>query len=200
MLDREQQLIAAAIRYTTTLAGPSPVSIRDFVATVDPDLRDELAAHLELYLVTPQPTESIIPTAEEQALIDRATTRAQARWQQWIVASVAPAPTLSGLRKARSLTPSALARQINLPVDLWQRIERGGVLPATLPAKLIQRLGAVLQQAEATVQAALAAPPMSAAVQWSAQDATTTMPENAVSFAEALAASTATDAEKMEWA
>lgn len=195
MLDREQQLIDAAIRYTTMLAGPSPVSIRDFIATVDPELREELAAYLELYLVTPQPTEPIISTAEEQALIDRATVRAQARVQQRII----PPPSMSGLRKERGLTPGALARQINLPVDLWQRIERGGVLPVTLPAKLTQRLGAVLHQAEATVHTALAAPPMSAAVQWSAQDATPTTPENAVSFAEALAASTATDAQKMEW-
>lgn len=199
MLDREQQLIDAAIRYTTMLAGPTPISIRDFVATVDPDLREELATHLELYLVTPQLTEPIISTAEEQALIDRATVRAQARLQQRSIAGAAPPSSMSGLRKERGLTPSALARQINLPVDLWQRIERGGVLPMTLPAKLIQRLGAVLHQAEATVHAALAAPPMSTAVQWSAQDATPTTPENAVSFAEALAASTATDAQKMEW-
>jgi len=200
MLDREQQLLDAAMRYTTLLAGPDPVSIRDFVTTVDPDLRDDLMAYLELYLVTAQPIEPIIPTPEEQALIDRATARAQTRLRQRMSTTAAPTPTLSVLRRERKLTPGALARQLNLPVDLWQRIERGGVQAATIPDKLVQRLAAALHQAEHVIHSAIAAPPMSAGVQLSAQDATTIAPEEAVSFAEALNASTASEDQKAEWA
>lgn len=195
MLDREQRILDAAMRYTTLLAGADPISIRDFVATADPDLRDELAAYLERYLVTPQPSEPIAPTPDEQALIDRSTARVQARLQQ----SSARPQTLSALRRANRLTPIALARQLNLPVDLWQRIERGGVQAATVPPKLIERLAAIFQQTEATIRAALAAPALSAGVQLSAHDATIVAPETAVSFAEALQVSTASDAQKVAW-
>lgn len=198
-MEREQQLLEAAMRYQTLLDQEQTVNVREFVAAEPADLRSELIEYLELLLVTDQPSFSPLVLAEEQAFMDRMTLRAQERLQQRMVAATAPAPTLSALRKARKLTPSVLARQINLPVDLWQRIERGGVQAATLPPRLIARLAIALQQAEATIQATLTLPPLSASVQLSAQDATMVAPEQPVSFAEALEASTATDVQKAEW-
>lgn len=198
MVDREQQLLDAALQYEALLAGAEPVSIQVFVATADPALRDELAEYLELYLITEQPHEPIIPTAEEQALIDRVAERTQIRLQQ-VMATTAPAQSLTALRTAQKLSPARLAQRINLPIDLWHRIERGGVVAATIPQKLVKRLAAALQQAEDVVQAALAGPPVAGATRLSARDGTTLKTEEAVDFAEALAASTATDAQKAEW-
>jgi len=199
MLDREQQLIDAAMRYRTLLAGQQPVSIRDFVATVAPELREELAAYLEFMLLTPEPQEPIVLSAEEQALADRVMERTRARFEQRMT-TTAPDRTLSALRQQRRLSLAALAKQIDLPVDLLHRIERGGVRAASIPDQLIDRLATALQQAEADIRRALAGPPLDTATRLNAQDGTVVGAEAAVDFAAALAVSSATDAQKAEWA
>jgi DNA-binding transcriptional regulator YiaG len=171
MMDREQQLIDAAMRYHALLDRGQAVNVREFVAAEPADLRDELAEYLELLLITDAPDQSIALTAEEQALSDRVAERTRAKLHQQMSAA---ARSLTDLRKARQLSLGQLARQINLPVDLLQRIERGGVLAATIPGKLIDRIAQVLQQAEGD--------------------------EQAVPFADALQASSATDDQKAEWA
>jgi hypothetical protein len=200
MLDREQQLIEAATRYLALLDGPQPISIHEFVASVEPGLREELAEYLQFVLATAEPREPIVLSAEEQALAERVSERTRVRARQRM-ATMAPARSLSALRKERRLSLGSLARQLDLPVDLLHRVERGGVVAATIPAKLISRLGVVLRQAEADVRAALAVPPTATgATRLSARDGTTIEPEQPVDFADALAASTATDAQKAEWA
>lgn len=198
MLDREQQLIDAAMRYQALLAGPQPVSIHDFVTTVTPDLREELAEYLEFMLLTPEPQAPIVLSTEEQALADRVAERTHGRLQQRM-ATTASARTLSALRQAHKHSLGALARQINLPVDLLHRIERGGVRVASIPDTLISRLAAALQQAEVDIRAALAGPPPAAATRLSAQDGMNVEAEAVVDFVDALAASSATDAQKAEW-
>jgi len=84
MSDREQRLIAAAMRYRALLAGPEPIRVREFVAGADPDLRDELAEYLELLLLTPEPAEPITLAPDEQALADRVAARARARFRERI--------------------------------------------------------------------------------------------------------------------
>lgn len=198
MLDKEQRLTEAAMRYLAELERDQPVSIPDFVATADADLRDELGSYLELMLAVGDITEPIALSAEEQAVVDTATQRIHARYFGQ-AATTAPR-TLTEARKARKLGINALAAQLNLPPDLLARIERGGVQVATIPTRLIQHLAEVLSQTEATVQALLAAPTTSSAgVQLSAQDGTTIQAEATVSFAEALRASSATDAQRAEW-
>ena len=198
-MDREQQLIDAAMRYHTLLAGPQPVSVREFAAMVAPDLRAELIEYLEFTLAVPEPQEPIMLTAAERALAERAAERARVRAQQRL-ATAAPAQTITALRQARKLSLRDVATQINLPIDLLHRIERGGVRAGTIPNKLINRFAVLFEQGEGTIHAALAGPPVAAATRLSAQDATGTKAEEAVDFADALAASTATDAQKAEWA
>lgn len=201
MLDREQQLVEAAIRYQSLLAGPQPVSIRDFVATVDEDLREELAEYLELILALGQPSEPIVLSAEEQAVANRVAERTRDRFQQRLTASQPSSQSLTSFRTARKLSLGAVARQINLPVDLLARIERGTVAAASIPGKLITALATALQQAEADIQSALATPQQAlGGVRLSAQDGMQVKGEAVVDFAEALATSTATDAQKAEWA
>lgn len=74
-LTREQRIIDAGMRFDTLLAGDEVPNVRAFVQTCDADIRDELQAHLEYYLVTEHPEEPIILTAEEQALADRVGER-----------------------------------------------------------------------------------------------------------------------------
>ncbi len=201
MLDREQQLVDAAMRYRALLAGPEPVSIRAFVATVDEELREELAEYLELMLAVGEPHEPIILSAAEEGLAERVAERTRDRLQQRLTAPQLAAQSLTSLRNARKLSLGNVARQINLPVDLLARIERGGVLAATVPGKLVTALASVLQQAETDIRAALAAPQLApTGVRLSAQAGTQVTGETVVSFADALAASSATDAQKAEWA
>ncbi|HEX6291271.1 MAG TPA: helix-turn-helix transcriptional regulator [Herpetosiphonaceae bacterium] len=198
-MDREQQLIDAAMRYQTLLDQGQPVSVRDFVAGEASELREKLAAYLELLLITNVPEEPIVLTADEQALANRVVERARARLREQI-APTAPPPSLTALRKAARLTLGQVARQIDLPVDLLQRIERGGVIAATIPHKLVTRLAQVFQLAEAEVKSALQGSHLRTAdLRLSAQDGTNVPQEQAVDFAAALAASTATDAQNVEW-
>lgn len=186
------------MRYQQLLERGQPVPVRGFVEGEPPELRDELLAYLELLLITEQPEEPITLTATEQALVDRVAERTGARIQQHL-ATIVPAQTFTALRKAANLTPATLARAVNLPVDVVGRIERGGVEVATIPARLIAHLAAALRQTESALRAALTTPSAAAAIRLHAQDGTVPPPETAVSFAEALGASTATDDQKAEW-
>ncbi|WP_025745519.1 helix-turn-helix domain-containing protein [Kallotenue papyrolyticum] len=198
MSDREQRLIEAAMRYRALLAGPEPISIREFVAGADPDLRDELAEYLELLLLTPEPTEPIRLSPDEQALAARVAERARQRFLQRLM-TLAPAQSLTALRRAQRFSLNALARRINLPADLLHRIERGGVLAQSLPEKLIRALAEALQRTEAEIRAALATPPPATATRLSARDGTTVQEETPVDFVTALEQSTASEAQKAEW-
>jgi transcriptional regulator with XRE-family HTH domain len=201
MPDREQQLVDAAMRYQRLLGSATPPSIPEFVATEAPDLREELAEYLELILAVEQPREPIVLSAEEQALADRAGQRASQRFAQRMGAVAPAARSLTALRNERKQTLGALARRIDLPVDLLARIERGAVAAGTIPARLVTALAAALERAEAEIQAALAMPQAAAgAVRLSAEDGVEPVAESVVSFAEALEASTATDAQKAAWA
>src|ERR671933_415013 len=134
MLDRDQQLMEAPRHYTELLEGDRLVSIADYVATVDPDLREELAPYLELLLAVGPLDAPPALTTQEQALAERAASHFRARWKERTVA--ARPQTLTEVRTARKLSLAAVARQINLPVDLLARIERGGVDAATIPDRL----------------------------------------------------------------
>lgn len=199
MMDREQQLIDAAMRYQALLDGPHPLSIGTFVETIEPELRDELRAYLEFTLALEDPQDPIILTGDEQVLAERALERSRARVQQRMAAA-APPQTLTALRQTHRMSLGALATQLNLPVDLLHRIERGGVRAATIPPLLISRFATVLQQVEVTITAAINAPQLGTATnRLSAQDGTKVTVEPPVDFADALATSSATDKQKAEW-
>jgi hypothetical protein len=198
MLDRDQLLFEAAQRYEALIEGEPLVSIPDFVASVNPELREELATYLELVLAIGDLTPPTTLRADEQALADRAVGQMQERWKAR--AAHPSLQTLTQMRSTLKLTLAALARQLNLPVDLLARIERGGVDAATIPERLVSRLADVLGRASADIRSALAAPQLApAGVRLSAEPGTVRRPETAVSFAEALAASTATTAQRQEW-
>jgi transcriptional regulator with XRE-family HTH domain len=196
MLSRDQQLADATIRYLELLEAGQLTSVRDFVAAVDPELREELAEHLEFVLATGQLADAEAISPAEEAAAEGAAARARAR----LVLSVQPTmQSLTEARKARKLSSAALAKLINLPVDLAVRIERGGVLAASLPEKLFARLATALQTSADEVRAMLSAPPSASAVRLSAQDGTRVGSDTPLPFAEALAQSAATPAQRAEW-
>ncbi|GAC1549930.1 MAG: hypothetical protein NVS2B7_25970 [Herpetosiphon sp.] len=196
MLDKDQQLIDAAIRYLDQLNDDHLTSIDAFVASAPPAIREELAPYLVDVLHTGDPAPTGPLSDAEQAMADRVTARVQRR----ITAEPVQRRNLVTIRTARKQSVGAVARQINLPVDLLARIERGAVAASSLPARLIARLATVLGTAEEEIRAALTAPPMAAsAVRLSARDGTTPPPEAILSFADALAASTASPEQRAEW-
>ncbi len=198
MIDREQELIAAATEYLQLLEGPDLISIGDYVQRYDPALQAELAPYLELVLAASDLPPAVRLTADEQTMADRAARRARERLVQRL--TPASVRTISQLRTDRQLTLGALARALNLPVDLLARIERGGVEVGTLPARLVARVAELLGYAEVEIRAALAAPtPAPTGVRLHAVDGTTVSREQVVSFAEALETSTATAEQRAEW-
>jgi DNA-binding transcriptional regulator YiaG len=198
MPDHEQRMIDAAIDYLALLDASTPTPIGEFVATADPALRTELAAYLEFVLAVGQPGEPLQPTQAEQAICEQVTTRVYSRLQARLQA-LSPR-SLTAARVARKLSSAALARQLDLPVDLLVRIERGGVQAATIPHRLIALLAAALQQAEADIRAMLIAPtPATAGVRLSARSGTVAPLEVAVSFDEAVEASSATPTQRATW-
>jgi|GEM_PF-1356276 len=198
MPDQEQLMIDAAIDYLALLDAHTPTRIDDFVATADPALRAELAAYLEFVLAVGQPGEPIQPTPAEQAISERVTARVHTRLRSRLQSL--PPRTLTAARAAHKLSSAMLARQLDLPVDLLVRIERGGVQAATIPPKLIALLATTLQQAEADIRAMLLAPaPATEGMRLSARSGTVAASEVAISFDDALRASTATPSQRATW-
>lgn len=197
MLDKEQRMTEAAMRYLALLDRGQSVSILEFVATADADLRDELEPYLELTLAIGDIAESAALSAEEQVLVDAASQRVHARF---FGQAAAQPRTLTKARKERRLGINALAKRLNLPPDLLARIERGGVQSTSIPTKLIARIAEALNQTEAAIRAMLVEPIMSTAgIRLSAQDGTVTRPEDVVSFVQALQESGATADQRAEW-
>ena len=197
MLDKEQRMTEAAMRYLMQIERGQIVSIPEFVATADADLRDELEPYLELMLAIGDIAEPVALSAEEHALADAAGQRVHARF---FGQAAAQPRTLTEVRKERRLGVNALARRLNLPPDLLARIERGGVQSVTIPTKLIARIAEALNQTEAAIRAMLVGPTMSTAgIRLSAQDGTVTRSEDVVSFIQALQESGATADQRAEW-
>ena len=110
-------------------------------------------------------------------------------------------PSLTELRKARGLLPGKLAPQLKLPADFIGRLERGGVAISSIPTRLVERLGAVLQHTSAEIWAALRAPTQAyAGTRLSADDNTTLENDVPVDFVTALEQSAGlTDEMRAEW-
>ena len=197
MDDRDQTLYAAAARYEALLRAGRVVGIREFVREYAVELRDELAEYLELGVALSEPPLAETLTTAEQASVDRVAARMRERLQTSLPV---PVVTLTEMRRVRTLSPAGLARQINLPVALLARIERGGVDPTTIPERLIVRMAAALERAADEVRRALSAPPLAAAgVRLSAVQGMQVPTEQVVSFTEALAVSGATPEQQHEW-
>jgi hypothetical protein len=197
MTSIDQQLTDAAIRYFALLQAGTPTSITAFVQDYAPALRDELAAYLQFILATGQPVGATALTADEQAAIDRSRQRGLAR----IAARLQPTTrSLTAIRNERRLSTGRLAHVVNLPVEVLLRIERGAVILATIPDKLIDRLAAALGASAAGVRAMLATPIAATGTRLSAQDGTIRAEETPISFVEAIARSQATPEQRAEWA
>lgn len=195
MTSIDQQLTDAAIRYFALFETGTPPSIGAFVQGYPPALQEELKAYLEFALAVGQPLGEVTLTVEEQAAVERSRQRDRDR----IAARLRPARTFTQMRTERRLSTGRLAQQLNLPAEVLLRIERGGVVLATLPDLLVARLAAVLEASEVAVRAMLAAPPAAAPTRLSAQDGTTRAEETPISFAEALERSSATPVQRAEW-
>jgi DNA-binding transcriptional regulator YiaG len=198
MQDRDQTFYEAAARYEELLRTGRVVGIREFAAGYAPELRDELAEYLELGLALGDLPLAQTLTTEEQSAVDRVAARMRERLQ----AQAAPAPvqTLTQLRGGAKSSLGAFARQIKLPVDLLARIERGAVDPTTIPQQLVERMAEALGRAADEVRGALAQPQLApAGVRLNAQQGTQPAAEQVVSFAEALAQSSATPEQRAEW-
>lgn len=190
-MNNDKQLAEAAVQYFTQLAVGEPVAPDILVA---PELQRELRELIATRLEFGQP-EFVLPmSAEEQVAAGRVASRMQAKLKR----RLAPR-TLTTLRTARKLSLAALAQALDLPTDVLARLERGGIIAASLPARLITQLGTLLDSAEAEVRAALTVAPRAAAVRLNARDGTSSTAEQPVSFAEALRASAATPQQRTAW-
>ncbi len=155
-------------------------------------------------------------TAQSAAVAERALARALARvfGGETPVASPVAAPraatavargaqgVLAKLRRARGLTPRALADRVGLGVDVVTSLEHGLIRAATVPERLVKALadalGANLDQITTAISAQPAIVPR---WQRSRAGATKDAPEpQQLDFAEAVRTSTnMTEAQKARW-
>jgi transcriptional regulator with XRE-family HTH domain len=89
------------------------------------------------------------PSPEVDALAERALARAfeavfPARVAVPSVPVAVKAASLQALRKARNLTPRALANRLGLGIDVLTSLERGFIKVATVPERLVRALGEAL--------------------------------------------------------
>lgn len=198
-MSERSYFVAAALRYEELLDAGQWMSLDDFVAQEPAATRDELRAYLEFNLTLGDLDEPAALSADQEARANQVIALAQGAWMQEL--SGAPARNLVDLRRGRNLTVGRLARQLQLPVDLLARLERGKVLAASIPARVIERLADALHETVAAVQAALVKPPpVVALARLKAVDGMTEAEEPAVSFREAFAQSDASAAERAAWA
>ncbi len=188
MIPADVQLTETMARYLDALDAGTPLML-DQIAP-DPVLR----AQIEAALAEGLPVPVYAPSPAERSAANTVALQLQTQLRQRLASQ-----TLTALRTARQFSLGALARAVDLPVDLLARIERGGVLAATIPAKLVAALAHALAAAEAEVQAALAIPPRAAVARLSAHDGTTAQKEQAVAFVDALHASSATRSQRTHW-
>jgi transcriptional regulator with XRE-family HTH domain len=198
-MEERSYFVEAALRYEALLEAGQPISLDTFVAREPAETRVELRAFLEFNLTLGELDAPAVLSAEQEARADHVIALARGAWEHEI--SGASAQNLTQLRDARRLTVGQLARQLKLPVDLLARLERGKVLVASVPHRLVEQLAQVLQASTGAIQAALLAPPpATAAARLSAVDGIVEGEEPAVSFARAFAESEPTAEEQAAWA
>ena len=196
--------------YLTLLDGDTVISVEQFVAAADPELRGELRPYLEEILALGMPGELPVLSPAEHALAARVGRASSMRLAPVLTGSVFP--SLSEARAACKLSLVALAQQLNLPPDLLERIERGDITLSTIPARLISRLAALLDHSESEIRALLGEPgsrlapqvrepsqPYHLAAPDTVDDDGDRPRPHTVSFAEALEASKATPAQREAW-
>jgi transcriptional regulator with XRE-family HTH domain len=108
--------------------------------------------------------EAETPTPEVDALAERARRRAFTAVfpvQTASAAAAAAVASLQALRKARNLTPRALANRLGLGVDVLSSLERGLIRAASVPERLVRTLGETLGISTEQVQSVLQAQAMS---------------------------------------
>jgi transcriptional regulator with XRE-family HTH domain len=111
------------------------------------DLAEFAAA---LLATTPLPNEeALVP--QYLPLAERATQRALAA----VAAAPAGALTLSAVRRARGLSPAQVARQLKLGVDVLDKLEKGRIVAASVPGRLLDELAALLDISARQVRACL---------------------------------------------
>jgi transcriptional regulator with XRE-family HTH domain len=194
----ESYFVEAAMRYEELLESGQSISIEAFVAGEPSTVRAELHAFLQ-FDQDIGPLEEPIPlTSQQEHHAQAVIERARLAWVQ--ETRTVQAQNLTMLRNAHKLTVGKLARQLQLPVDVLARIERGKVAVTTISQHFIQRVADVLQESIATVQAALSAPPQQLSrAPLSAVDGVEETEEPIVSFAQAFAESDPTPEERAAW-
>lgn len=198
-MEERSYFVAAALRYEALLEAGQQISLDTFVAREPAETRAELRAFLEFNLTLGELDAPAVLTAEQGARADHVIALARGAWEHEL--SGASAQNLTQLRDARQLTVGRLARQLKLPVDLLARLERGKVLVASVPNRLVEQFAQVLHASTSAIQAALLAPPpATAAARLSAVDGIVEGEEPAVSFARAFAESEPTVEEQAAWA
>jgi transcriptional regulator with XRE-family HTH domain len=147
-----------------------------------------------------------MPTPAVDALAERALARAFAAvFPEQAAPAAAPsaiAASLQALRKARNLTPRALANRLGLGVDVLSSLERGLIKVATVPERLVRALGEALgasaDQVHNVLQAqAVSLPAMLRSTEGQSKNAA---PQPELDFARAVALSpNMSDDQKAKW-
>lgn len=198
-MEERSYFVEAALRYEASLDAGQQISLDAFIAQEPVETRAELRAFLEFNLTLGKLDVPAVLTAEQEARADYVIALSRGAWEHKL--SGTSVQNLTQLRNTCRLTVGKLARKLQLPVDLLARLERGKVLVASVPNRLVEQLAHVLHTSTSAVQAALLAPPLTTtAARLSAIDGIVEGEEPVVSFARAFAESEPTVEEQSAWA
>lgn len=174
---------------------------------------EELTAFYTALLAT-QGYENVTPTADIEAVANRAVARAFASVfgaapaeQAAPVAATQVAPaihaavTLKALRQAQRKSLREVASGLGLGVDVLSALEAGRIRVSTVPERLVQRLSALLDTAAEQVQLMLAGPAQAPALLRSRQgESVNSDVHDEMTFADAIRVSAEMSAEeKSAW-
>jgi transcriptional regulator with XRE-family HTH domain len=201
MDENEQAIIEAAVRYLDALQRGELPHLERFAESAAPGLRAEVRAYLEELVLADDPFDQGVLTEDENAFAARMAALDLSALRTRLETS--GSRTLTEARKARRLSGRKLARQINLPIALLDRLERGGILLTTVPEQLTARLAAVLDQTESEVFSLLRASQLASQARQlnylSAKDGTMIEEIGPLSFEDALELSQPTVEQRREW-
>lgn len=200
-MNDDQWLIELGMRYLESIEQGEETDTATWLEGVEPHLWAEVQTYLEALYQAGDPFEPIELTEDERAFAQSMAGYEQRRLRELLYGE-APR-TLTDVRKAANLSVGKLARRLNLPIGLLDRLERGGILLSTLPARLTRQLAEALSQTEDQIQALLHASQRNGqtrqASYLSARDGTTLEAEAPLAFADALERCLPTAEQRHEW-
>lgn len=178
----EERMMQIEMEYMEQFERGEAPTLEDLVERF-PDLREELTDFVFDFVALRKAAEHTELSEEELEEVSESRERAMEK-------TLEPVGSFKDLRMAANKNLGTLAKAVHLPVSVLDGLERGMIVPESVPTKLFERLGRVLGRAPSEVRSLLQdGTRQLRSVHWRAGTVPKGRKREAVSFEEALRAS-----------